>query len=89
MERMVNCIKLKQNLPGMSQPPFPGPLGERIFQEVSQQAWKQWVNHQTMLINEYRLSTVDPKARAFLREELEKYFFGEGSQPPSGFVEVQ
>ncbi len=85
MERTVNCIKLKKTSRGLDAPPFPGVLGEKIFQQVSQEAWSMWVNHQTMLINEYRLSTVDPKARQFLREEMEKYFFGEGSEKPSGF----
>lgn len=85
MSRQVFCEKLNQTLNGLSTPPFPGPLGARVFNHVSEAAWKQWLTHQTMLINEYRLSLIDPKAREFLHEEMEKYFFGEGSATPSGF----
>ena len=70
----------------MDTPPFPGPLGERVFNEISKQAWKMWLAHQTMLINEYRLSLVEPKSRDFLRDEMQKYFFGEGSEKPAGFT---
>ena len=70
---------------GLNEPPQPGELGERIFENVSQQAWKMWLGHQIMLINEYRLSPVDPKANAFLDQEMEKYFFGEGSEAPPDF----
>ena len=85
MIREIFCDKLKQTLQGLNKPPFPGPLGARVFNHVSEAAWKQWITHQTMLINEYRLSLIDPKAREFLHEEMEKYFFGEGSAAPSGF----
>jgi Fe-S cluster biosynthesis and repair protein YggX len=87
MSKTIFCVKLKQDAEAMSSPPFPGPLGERIFNEVSKAAWGMWLNHQTMLINEYRLSMIDPKAREFIREEMEKFFFGEGSDTPSGFTE--
>lgn len=70
----------------MDAPPFPGELGEKIFNQVSKQAWKMWLSHQTMLINEYRLSLIDPKAREFLRNEMQNYFFGEGSIIPGGFT---
>ena len=83
--RKVCCVKLKQELAGLDAPPFPGALGVRIFEHVSKEAWSTWLGHQTMLINEYRLSTAEPKARAFLREEMEKYFFGEGSAAPQGY----
>ncbi len=86
MSRSVICIKLNQEAEGLTAPPFPGALGERIFNQVSKQGWKMWLDHQTMLINEYRLSLLDPKAREFLRTEMEKYFFGEGSEKPSGFT---
>lgn len=82
---MIFCSKLKKEAEGLKSPPFPGALGEKIYEEVSQPAWKMWLDHQTMLINEYRLSLLDPKAREFLRAEMEKYFFGEGSDKPSGF----
>ena len=86
MNRQVLCAKLNKELEGMSAAPFPGPLGERIFNQVSKEAWTMWLSHQTMLINEYRLSLMDPKAREFLRDEMQKYFFGEGSEKPAGFV---
>ena len=86
MIRQVLCATLNQEAEGMNAPPFPGPLGEQIFNHVSKQAWKMWLAHQTMLINEYRLSLIDPKAREFLQEEMQKYFFGEGSEKPAGFA---
>lgn len=86
MTRHVLCAKLNQEAEGLDKAPFPGPLGERIFNHVSKQAWKMWLSHQTMLINEYRLSLIDPKAREFLNDEMQKYFFGEGSAKPTGFV---
>jgi Fe-S cluster biosynthesis and repair protein YggX len=83
--RTVHCILLKREAPGLARAPYPGPLGQRIFNEVSQEAWAGWVRHQTMLINEYRLTPVDPKARKFLEAEMEKYFFGAGSDKPQEF----
>ncbi|MDF1645458.1 MAG: oxidative damage protection protein [Legionellaceae bacterium] len=87
MTKTVACQKLNQTLDALESPPFPGPLGTRIHEHISQKAWNAWLTHQTMLINEYRLSLIDPKARAFLQEEMEKYFFGESSTPPAGFSE--
>jgi Fe-S cluster biosynthesis and repair protein YggX len=83
--RMVQCVLLKSEAPGLERPPYPGPLGQRIFENVSKQAWQQWVSHQTMLINEYRLTPIDPKARKFLEAEMEKFLFGAGSSAPEGF----
>ena len=85
MTKQLFCAKLNQEAEAMSAQPFPGALGEKIFNHISKQAWKMWLAHQTMLINEYRLNLMDPKAREFLKEEMEKYFFGEGSDKPSGF----
>ena len=85
MSRTVHCVILKQEAPGLDRAPYPGPLGQRIFNEVSKEAWAGWVKHQTMLINEYRLTPVDPKARKFLEAEMEKYFFGPGSEKPEDF----
>ena len=85
MARMVQCVLLKQELPGLERLPYPGELGQRIFAQVSAQAWQQWLRHQTMLINEYRLSVIDPKARKFLEAEMEKFFFGGGAEKPEGF----
>ena len=80
------CIKLQKEGEHLAAPPFPGPFGEKIYQQVSKEAWTMWLSHQTMLINEYRLTLIDPQARAFLRTEMEKYFFGEGSEKPGGFT---
>jgi len=84
--RMVRCVKLGREAPGLPRPPYPGELGRRIYEQVSREAWQLWLRHQTMLINEYRLSALDPKARRFLEEEMEKFFFGEGSRAPEGYV---
>ena len=86
MTRMVHCKKLNQELPGLERPPYPGELGQRIYNEISQDAWQTWLRQQTILINEYRLSLIDPKAQSFLKEEMEKFLFGEGSQMPDAFV---
>jgi len=86
MTRMVNCVKLAREAEGLDRPTYPGDLGKRIYQSVSKEAWQSWMGHQTMLINEYRLTPVEPKARKFLEEEMEKFFFGEGSEKPDGFV---
>ena len=87
MTRTVQCVKLGHEAEGLDRPPYPGELGQRIFENVSKEAWQQWLKHQTMLINEYRLVAFEPKARQFLAGEMEKYFFGTGSKAPEGFVE--
>ncbi len=86
MSRTVNCVKLKTEAEGLDYPPYPGALGQRIFEQVSKQAWQQWLNHQTMLINENRISPMDPDARKFLETEMERFLFGGGSEKPAGFV---
>jgi Fe-S cluster biosynthesis and repair protein YggX len=83
---MVQCIKLGREAPGLDVPPLPGDLGRRIFDTVSREAWQQWQRHQTMLVNENRLNLSDPRARQYLREQLEQYFFGTGADQPAGFV---
>ena len=85
MSRTVNCVLLGIESEGLERPTYPGDLGQRIFDSVSKLAWQRWLGHQTMLINENRLTPIDPKARQFLEEEMEKFFFGEGSEKPSGF----
>ena len=85
MARTIHCVKLNREAEGLDFPPYPGALGQRIFESVSKEAWQRWVGHQTMLLNEYRLSPVDPKARKFLEGELEKFFFGEGSATPADY----
>ena len=85
MSHTVQCVKLGREAEGLKAPPYPGELGRRIYENVSQQAWQMWLSHQTMLINEYRLSPIEPKARQFLEQEMEKYFFGEGSERPEDY----
>ena len=86
MVRKVQCVKLGNEAEGLNAIPYPGELGKRIYENVSKQAWQMWLQHQTMLINEYRLTPIEPKARQFLVEEMEKFFFGEGSDKPGEFV---
>jgi len=86
MARMVNCIKLGREAEGMDFPPMPGELGKRIWENVSKEAWQQWIKLQTMLINENRLNLVDPRARTSLAEQVTTHFFGEGADSASGFV---
>ena len=86
MARLVHCVKLGKDLEGLERAPYPGPLGQRILEQVSKEAWQQWLRQQTMLINEHRLSPVNPQHRTFLEGEMEKFFFGGGSAAPAGFV---
>jgi Fe-S cluster biosynthesis and repair protein YggX len=85
MSRMVNCVVLKKEAEGLDKPPYPGELGQRIYENASKEAWQMWMKQQTMLMNENRLSPIDPKHRQFLVEEMEKFFFGDGSQTPEGY----
>ncbi len=86
MTRMIACTKLKKKAPGLNQQPYPGELGKKIYEHISAEAWQMWLGHQTMLINEHRLSMLDPKARQFLAQEMEKFLFGEGSAKPTGYI---
>jgi Fe-S cluster biosynthesis and repair protein YggX len=86
MPRTVNCIVLGKEAEGLDYAPYPGPLGQRIYDNVSKEAWQRWLAHQTMLINEYRLTPMEPAARKFLETEMEKFFFGGGSEKPKEFV---
>ncbi len=86
MSRTVHCVRLGREAEGLERPPYPGELGRRIFENVSKEAWQEWLRHQTMLINEYRLTPIEPKARQFLEAEMEKFFFGGGSEKPQEYV---
>jgi Fe-S cluster biosynthesis and repair protein YggX len=88
MSRTVKCVILGSEAEGLDRPPYPGDLGQRIFENVSKLAWQRWLGHQTMLINEYRLTPIEPKAREFLEQEMEKFFFGGGSEAPPDFKEA-
>ena len=86
MARMVKCIKLGREAEGLDFPPYPGELGKRIFENVSKEAWKQWLEHQKMLVNENRLNLADKKARDYLVQQMEKYFFGSGADVAAGYT---
>lgn len=86
MTRKVQCALLGVEAEGLDYVPYPGELGQRIYENISQQAWQQWVAHQTMLINENRLTPFEPEARKFLEVEMEKFFFGQGSDRPTDYV---
>ena len=86
MSRTVNCVLMGEEAEGLDYAPYPGDLGQRIYDNVSKQAWQRWVEHQKMLINEYRLTPIEPEARSFREKEMEKYFFGEGSAAPKEYV---
>ncbi len=86
MARTIHCIKLNRDEVGLEKPPFKGPLGQRLFENVSAQAWKVWLEHSKMLINEYRLDLTSENGQRIWMSECEKYFFGDGSQLPPDFV---
>ena len=85
-DRIVKCVKLGRELPGLTRRPFPGELGQRIYDNVSQQAWELWTQQSTLLINHYGLRLADPNATKFLMEQMEDFFFGEDAAMPEGWV---
>ena len=89
MTRTVQCVVLGTEAEGLDYVPYAGELGQRIYEHVSKEGWQRWLRHQTMLINEYRLTPIEPKARQFLVAEMEKFFFGGGSEKPREYVEPQ
>jgi Fe-S cluster biosynthesis and repair protein YggX len=84
--RMVNCVKLGRELPGLDRVPWKGELGQRIYDNVSKEAWRTWVEHSKMLMNEFRLNPLDPNSQKIIAEQMEMYFFGDGAKLPEGFV---
>jgi len=86
MAHTVDCIKLGKQAEGLEKPPFKGPLGQRLYDSVSKEAWRQWIEHSKMLINEYRLDLTSESGQHLWMTECEKYFFGEGSNAPAEFV---
>jgi len=86
MTREVQCAKLGKEAEGLDQPPFPGEKGQKIFDSISKEAWQLWQQRQTMLINEHRLSVVDPKAREYLEQQMQLFLFEDGGEVPEGFV---
>ena len=85
-DRMVNCVKLNKEAPGLSEPPFDNPLGQRIFENVSKEAWAGWVERMKMIMNEYRLNLGTKEAQEFLMQQMEEYFFGQGGAAPAGYI---
>jgi Fe-S cluster biosynthesis and repair protein YggX len=86
MARIIKCIKLGREAEGLDFAPYPGELGKRVFEKVSKEAWRQWLEHQKMLVNENRLNLADKKARDYLAQQMEKYFFGSGADVASGYT---
>ena len=86
MTRTVNCVRLKTEAEGLDFTPIPGALGQRVFENVSKEGWAQWLKHQTMLINENRLSMLDVRARQYLLKQCEAFFFGDGADAAMGYV---
>ncbi|HEX9036189.1 MAG TPA: oxidative damage protection protein [Ktedonobacterales bacterium] len=86
MARMVMCAKLQRELPGLEKPPVPGELGQRIFEHISQQAWDMWQDHSRLVINHYGLNLADPDARQILRQEMERFLFGDDEEKPEGWT---
>ena len=86
MSRMVKCVKLGREAEGLDFPPYPGALGQRVFESVSKEAWKQWLEQQKMLVNENRLNLADRKARDYLSQQMEQHFFGGGADVATGYV---
>jgi Fe-S cluster biosynthesis and repair protein YggX len=84
--RMVTCVKLGRELPGLDRPPWKGEIGRRIYEHVSKEAWSMWVDHSKMLLNEFRLNPLDPRSQQIMEEQMEQFFFGEGSKLPEGYV---
>lgn len=89
LPKTIFCLKLNQEAEALERPPYPGELGQRLWQQISKPAWQGWLGHQTMLINEYRLNLLDRTARSFLAAEMEKYFFGSGSATPEKYVPTE
>ena len=89
MARTVKCVKLGRDAEGLQFPPYPGALGKRIWENVSKEAWQQWLKQQTMLVNENRLNLADARARQYLARQMEQFFFGPGAEKPAGYVPPQ
>src|SRR6266699_172762 len=84
--RTVHCVKFDKDMPGLERIPWKGDLGKRVYENVSQEAWKLWIEHSKMLMNEYRLNPLDPQSQKIMEEQMEQFFFGEGAKLPEGYV---
>ena len=83
---MVHCVKFDKDMPGLERVPWKGELGKRVYENVSAEAWKLWIEYSKMLMNEYRLNPLDPQSQKIMEEQMEQYFFGEGAKLPEGYV---
>lgn len=88
-QRMVKCVKFQRELPGLDEPPFDNELGQRIYENVSKDAWKMWLEHMKMILNEYRLNLAERESQKIITQQMEEYFFGEGAALPPGYVPPQ
>ena len=84
--RMVHCVKFGRDLPGLDRIPWKGEIGKRVYENVSKDAWKMWLEHSKMIMNEYRLNPLDPNSQKIMEEQMEQFFFGEGAKLPEGYV---
>jgi Fe-S cluster biosynthesis and repair protein YggX len=84
--RMVHCVKFDKDLPGLDRIPWRGEIGKRVYESVSKDAWKLWLEHSKMVMNEYRLNPLDPNSQKIMEEQMEQFFFGEGAKLPEGYV---
>lgn len=85
-QRMVHCVKFGREMPGLDRPPWKGELGKKVYENVSKEAWRMWIEYSKMLMNEYRLNPLDPNSQKFVEEQMDQFFFGEGAKLPEGYV---
>ena len=85
-QHVVHCVKFDKDMPGLERIPWKGDIGKRVYENVSADAWKLWIEHSKMLVNEYRLNPLDPASQKIMEEQMEQYFFGEGAKLPEGYV---
>lgn len=85
MPRMVKCAKLGRELPGLEEPPFDGPMGQKVFENISEEAWRGWIEHLKMVINEYRLNPANKQHQELILQHMEEFFFGQGAAPPPDY----
>ena len=84
--RMVHCVKFDKDLPGLDRVPWKGDIGKRVYEKISKDAWKLWLEHSKMVVNEYRLNPLDPSSQKIMEEQMEQFFFGDGAKLPEGYV---
>ena len=84
--RTVKCVKFGRTMEGLDRVPWKGEIGQRVFDNVSKEAWKMWIEHSKMIMNEYRLNPLDPQSQKIMEEQMEQFFFGEGAKLPEGYI---